>query len=503
MGESQIYGAHAFLFNADTPEFGGYYGDPCNKALFDAMLEYNSVYPIVSRIYSGDILLFDLCKLISEVERAGDSTITTYAVDKNLYLTLLTELSQSLEEQTNTFNVDNLLLEVGTHNIYCIVITNLSYSTRMLIDATLQKLNGYIGMLELDIKNPLHVILFVEQMINHGYLKETTLFLEEEFINEEEIVPNWAKGHSKIDIKILASNDFKRQAPPLIIPHEVSPRGERFQKIVTLKGKTDHYQKISEALLENESTDFHYIVNGKLSYAKITVPEDKLTKYALNFEHEKGGKEKARQFKELLGIEAKDWRYLAAQIENGLADGKICNVRKTEFGIQYHIDIPIIGLNGVSKTVRTAWLTKENGENQLTTLYVAKQKEQQGRLGTEPNLVNLSKPDIFWKALYDLAHTEAKKSSENHIATPMFIEGYPPILEGVCGFAWIVVKDARKGFAKWLKDNHIGSKYYRGGWEIFADCCDQSYEKAKRYAETFEKVLKQNGVECYFESRLD
>ncbi len=503
MEESQKYGVHAFLFNADTPELGWYYGYLCNKALFDAVFEYNSVYQIFSRIYSGDILLHNLCKQISEVERVNNKTSTTYSVDQNSYLTLLTELSQSLEERTNTFTIKNLPFEIGTHNIYCIVLANLSYSTRMLIDASVKKLNGYMGMVELDMKNPLHVILFIDQMINHGYLKGTTLFLEEDLSDYEEIIPDWAKDNSQINAKIITYNDFRTQAPPLIIPSELSSRGERFRKIITLKGNADHYQKIAEALLENESTFFHYTVNGKMSYDKVTVPEDKLTKYALNFEHQKGGKEKARQFKELLGIEAKNWRYLAAQIENGLVDGELCNVRKTEFGVQYHIDIPIIGLNGVSKTVRTAWITKEDDENQLTTLYVVKQKEQQNILGTEPNLVKLLDPNIFWKTLYNLAHTEAEKATNNYIVTPMYIVGYPPILEGSCGFAWIVVKDARNGFAKWLKDNNLGSKCNKDGRKIYAPNFDQSYEKAKLYAEVFEKVLKQNGVECYSVSKLD
>ena len=86
----------------------------------------------------------------------------------------------------------------------------------------------------------------------------------------------------------------------------------------------------------------------------------------------------------------------------------------------------------------------------------------------------------------------------------MYITGYSePIMGGMCGFASVVIKDARKGFAKWLKNNKIGYLSYKGGWEVFAATHEQSYEKAKAYAETFEKILRQNGVECYSISRLD
>ncbi|MPN39269.1 hypothetical protein SDC9_186797 [bioreactor metagenome] len=54
MSEVLKYGTHAFLFNADTPELGGYYGYPCNKTLFDSVLRNNSISPIYSKIYSGD-----------------------------------------------------------------------------------------------------------------------------------------------------------------------------------------------------------------------------------------------------------------------------------------------------------------------------------------------------------------------------------------------------------------------------------------------------------------
>ncbi len=492
-------GAHVFLFNADEPELGSYYGYPCNKVLFDAISKHNSIF---SRIYSGDLLLHNLCTQICEVERSGNSTRRTISVEKDIYVTVLTELAQSIKEQFNTVTIHDLPMEIAKHNIYCIVLTNLPYSTRNAIDRSIKEFNGYIGLFEIDLGNPLHVTLFLESLINHGFLKENILHLKDEYDREDVFIPDWAQENPVIDVNIISYEDFHAAAPILIYPPELSARGERFRNIMMIKGEEDHYQKIAKELLDREGEDFKYTVNGKLSDENVIIPKEKLTKYALNFEHF-DGKSKAKLFKDLLGITKENWRYLAAQLENGLPNGKLCNVRKTDYGIQYYIDIPVKGLNGISKTVRTAWITKDQ-TNALTTAYIADEKYQKNIEGEEPSVVNSSEGDDFWKTLYSFAHNEAIKASNKVIPTPMYITGYSePILEGLCGYAWIVVKDARRGFAKWLKNNEIGYPYYKGGRQVFARTPSQSHERAKTYAETFERILRQNGVECYSSSRLD
>ncbi|MEA4926969.1 MAG: hypothetical protein VB084_16900 [Syntrophomonadaceae bacterium] len=308
------------------------------------------------------------------MKKTGDVTSRSYTVEKDMYITLFTELAQSIKERFNTISAQNLPMLIAKHNIYSIVLTNLPYSARELIDDSMKELAGYIGVFELDMGNPLHVILFLELMINHGFLKQNKLYLEKEYDQDDEIVPDWARDNPMVEINRISHEDFHKQAPPLIFPTELSARGERFRNIMMIKGKEDHYQKIASGLLSNEDEDFKYTVNGKLSYVKIMVPRAKLMEYALNLEHSGDGKSKAKLFNDLLGITKENWRYLAAQLENGLADGQLCNVRKTDYGIQYHIDIPVKGLNGVSKTVRTAWITRDNTTISLITVYIADEK---------------------------------------------------------------------------------------------------------------------------------
>lgn len=493
------YAVYVYLFNAD--EIGEDYGYVCNKTLLEFILNRDSVY---SRIYSGDVLVHSLCEQISEVNKTGNTTRISMITDKEFYISLLTELVNSIKNRCNTICEKNLYKLLANQNIYGVILTNHQYDLYVNIDKVLKDFSGYVGAFELDMGNPLHIILFLELMIYNGFLKQNTLYIEDGYGLDEDIIPEWAKNNAMINIDVVSNEVFAAQEPPLTFPVELSSSGERVRNIVMLKGEKDHYQKICYGLLENEEKDFHYMVNGKLSYDKIVVPKEKFVKYALDFEHEKGGKEKAKLFRDLLGITKENWRYLVAQIENGLVDGKLCNVRRDDYGIKYHIDIPIKGLNGISKNVRTAWIAKENGIVALVTVYIASEKEQHNIDGIEPCIVDEVEKDDFFEILYNLADSEATKAVAKVIPTPMFFKGYvEPVMEGICGYACIVIKDARKKFVRWLKKKNIGDKGYHGGWIIWAKTHSQSYEKEKVYAETFAKILQQNGIECSVSAGLD
>ena len=486
-------GVYVYLFNADA--IGGEYVYNCNKMMFDTIVESDFVW---SRIYSGDVLLLELCQQISEIKRKENVTSITKNIDQELYITLVTELVNSIKDRYNTFGEKDLYKCFTKENIFGITITNYKRDICRKLDRLFKEFRGYIGAFELDMGNPLHIILFLKLMNYDGFLKQNELYIEKRYDQEEIMIPEWVRDNSKINIKVVNRKNFKIYEPKLNFPVENSSAGENFCNIMNLKYKEDHYQKICSELLRNEKKDYLYTVNGKLSYDKIVIPKEKLVKYALDFEHQKGGKEKAELFEKLLGITKDNWRYLAAQIENDIEDGKLCNVRKTNYGIQYYIDIPVKGLNGVSKDVRTAWITKDEGKIALVTLYIAPENEQQNIQGETPCIVGENEINDFFEILYNLAHTEALKAVKRVIPTPMFLKDYvEPVMDGYCGYAYIHFKDARNKFVKWLKKKNIGHKAYNNaGWDIWAETNSQSYDKAKKYADTFAKILRQNGVEC-------
>jgi hypothetical protein len=75
--------------------------------------------------------------------------------------------------------------------------------------------------------------------------------------------------------------------------------------------------------------------------------------------------------------------------------------------------------------------------------------------------------------------------------------------DGVCGFASVIVKPANCKFAKYLQEQGLGRKHYYGGLSMSVRDFNQSLQKKEAYAYAFAKVLEQNGVKAYVESRMD
>ena len=78
----------------------------------------------------------------------------------------------------------------------------------------------------------------------------------------------------------------------------------------------------------------------------------------------------------------------------------------------------------------------------------------------------------------------------------MKIAGGELIMDGECGGAYVVVPDARKGFARWLKTTENGSPHHHSGMRFYAERNDQSADRATAYAEGFAKVLRRNRIEA-------
>lgn len=76
--------------------------------------------------------------------------------------------------------------------------------------------------------------------------------------------------------------------------------------------------------------------------------------------------------------------------------------------------------------------------------------------------------------------------------------------DGVCGFAWVNVKPGNSKLANWLKANGLArSDSYYGGVTVWIGEFNQSMQKKEAYARAFAKVLSDNGVRAYSDSRMD
>ena len=77
------------------------------------------------------------------------------------------------------------------------------------------------------------------------------------------------------------------------------------------------------------------------------------------------------------------------------------------------------------------------------------------------------------------------------------------VSDGGCGFAGVVIKPARGKFVSYLKSLGMGYKHYYGGWYVSVREFGQSMTRKEAYADAFAKVLTEEGMSCYVDSRMD
>ncbi len=99
------------------------------------------------------------------------------------------------------------------------------------------------------------------------------------------------------------------------------------------------------------------------------IPEEKILGYVLNAEHY-DGKNKARVFESVFGINLNNANILVDKIKNAVLENEIIFEIETSFGKKYSLDFEM-EYNSISAKVRTGWII-ENGSNdpRLTSCYV-------------------------------------------------------------------------------------------------------------------------------------
>lgn len=103
-------------------------------------------------------------------------------------------------------------------------------------------------------------------------------------------------------------------------------------------------------------------------YQEAVIPKDKFLEYALNPQKDP---DKARAFKSALGYTTENADELMQQIYDQLPRYKAVERGDRGWGMTYEVVIEIIGPNGKTAKVLTAWIDdKQNGEMRLTTVHV-------------------------------------------------------------------------------------------------------------------------------------
>ena len=116
--------------------------------------------------------------------------------------------------------------------------------------------------------------------------------------------------------------------------------------------------------------------------------------------------------------------------------------------------------------------------------------------------------------LFQAAHAAGMNALNAATPTPMRIVqadvwGNPvpdakvyDVPEGCCGFAWVRIK-GNTAFGREMKKHGLFSRAYPTGLQFWVGEGGQSVERKEAFARAFAKVLRDNGIDAYAESRLD
>ena len=372
----------AFLFNADEPSFGGWYGEPCELAFFRALFAEDTKSTVTSQIMCGDIMIYPFCQEYKGVSRNKadwhNGVQTIVGVTRDLYSATYWDFMDTISLGWHTTD-DNLSLFLLGRNTYCIYLPTLPTRLVKKIDERLMKMKAYYGAVIADLGNPVHLRLFEHSLVNDSFVMGGKVYTSKDSEGNPCNLVCRDDRQLKKRLVYLFEDDYYEALPKIPIRKGLSRRGKITQQVILSERKDSHYQNLAESLIEVANADpkgveFEFVVPE--GFEKVLVSKDKLTGYVLNENHATGG-HKARLFKKTLGISSTHWRYLRNRIVKALPSAKLHKTRITDHGIQYHAVVPILGRNGKTKQVLTGWIVQSDQNARLTTAYLASKKDQE------------------------------------------------------------------------------------------------------------------------------
>lgn len=511
--------AYAFFFNANHSTLSSLYGPPCTSQVLTAIS--SSSLTVNTQILRGDLLPHMLAYRISAVSTKELATGRSRSVgrqmahDKDLYKLILCDLADSFDTDWHSLDLQSFPFEMAQNPVWTIVLPSISNELALFIDKSVRDFPSYLGATAIDTGNPLHIRLFT--LVNGAFINNKGFFYridEENDLDEGGYTSNSYGAASKP--VLLKPEEFDHRAPIGLEASRLSERGSVSQLRLRGKSVPTHREKVAHALItylyeHQEIKEFSYQADLVSEGDSFVCDQVKIQDYLLNVDHPAGGP-KARFFINSLGIQREDWKYLADQISGAMNTAVIYRLKSSEHGISHGAFIEIVGRNNRKAILETGWIISGNSSPRLVTAY-PRSEPVEGELEAPPQ--SISPLGLIgaerWADIYQRAHLAGDAAANRCVPTPMTLEGYAPIFAGKCGFAWINIPDVRRGMAKWCKDNGIGSKNYKSGWDIWADPTpdsdnsrdSQSIEPKQAYADAFAKVLIDNGVPCRAESRLD
>lgn len=121
-----------------------------------------------------------------------------------------------------------------------------------------------------------------------------------------------------------------------------------------------------------------------------------------------------------------------------------------------------------------------------------------------------------WSALWDKALAAGLAAGKGASPTPMVVveranpfDRTSPVTrgwevpDGVCGFAWVVIRPGNSSFARWLVKRGLGRAGYGGGVHVWVDAHNQSLTRKEAHGSAMAEVFRDAGVHAHMHSRMD
>lgn len=131
-------------------------------------------------------------------------------------------------------------------------------------------------------------------------------------------------------------------------------------------------------------------------------------------------------------------------------------------------------------------------------------------------MTSKTKNDLIFDTIYRAAQTAGNFAGLRNTPVPMIVQQHAspmddnsPVVqswyepEGMCGFAWVVIRPGTCAFAKWLVKKGYAKPAYGGGVSIWIGGYNQSVERKESHAIAMAEYLRKVGIKAYAQSRLD
>lgn len=379
--------------------------------------------------------------------------------------------------------------------------------TAQQIHRRLTAIDGYIGCVEVDLGHPVVYQTCWSGLGDRFQVVDTEFgFLDPWGTPEEErwpleVADRWWHTVGASAVYWTSINDESSAHPPSINAAPDSERGAAARSaLVRLLWSTPLERLVDEIRPSELPLDTKSFSAEKLPGAEdAVIPPEKLHGYALNLDHPNGGP-KARNFRDLLGIVASDWRFLAEQLRRGvLRVPAFRSVSRTNFGVRFDVITVVKGRNGAIKPVLSAWIVRPDEPPTLTTTFIAKRGTGLPAMSVDEVPILLPDRRTDWQLLWEVAVAAATEAGDLTVPEPMCVTAGPDgpgdwFLDGAEGYAKVRVPDARRGFARWLRQSGNGEAGYQPGTYVYAP--GRGFDKCVAWANAFAEVLDWHGVDC-------